>query len=168
MAGIGHCPACGQRAEIINSRFGRICDSCAQREEQLEAQHQGGNTRSSSGLVVHRQPTAAPVSVDERTKYLEVIRGASKPMVDRIVARLVRERVFHVEFDRIIENERWFSLMDLRRIALMVDPKFESPAEPKQRRQTCPPKNRRQEQPPQSQQHPQLFPQEELSPTSLE
>jgi hypothetical protein len=33
--------------------------------------------------------------------------------------------VFEYDFMRIIENERWFSLMDLRRLALKVDPFFE-------------------------------------------
>ena len=63
---------------------------------------------------------------DEKSKYLDVIRNNATPaFVDKAVREIVKKGILHYDFARIIENDRWFSVMDLRAMALLADPDFE-------------------------------------------
>lgn len=62
---------------------------------------------------------------DEKRKYLEVIRQAEPGFIDKTINEIVSKKILHFDFNRIIENDRWFSVLDLRRMALDVDPDFE-------------------------------------------
>ena len=87
----------------------------------------GGNNRLTNVL-----PSPSPekaVKEDEKRRYLDLILGsATDELIDEIVSEIVEKKILHYDFSRIIENERWFSIMDLRRIALKVSPDFEKPS----------------------------------------
>lgn len=120
---LGPCDICRNRAELAPYSDGRqICGDCM--EAMLAGEARRGLTQPEPA------PLDPPPPSSEREAYLATINKATPVQINKIVRRLVRERVFHVEFDQIVRNERWFSLMDLRRIALEVDSRLKSCSHP--------------------------------------
>ena len=145
VAWIGVCQICRNRAELQRFDGFEACEECC------KAMQHGMDKRAQEQQPERPSPapavgicTAAPDAVavppaadsDERARYLAQVKRADAALIDRIIRRLVRERVFHVEFDQVVENSRWFSLMDLRRLALEVE-KQECRI-PKRRSSKCP------------------------------
>ena len=118
---ISECQICRNRAELAPYRDGRmICGDCKDAMLAGEARR-GIPPAEVQPDYVPENVQSPPPPAGERESYLRTLRRATPEIIDRIIRRLVRERVFHVEFDHVVRNERWFSLMDLRKISLEVE-----------------------------------------------
>lgn len=125
---IDYCPDCKQRTELMRTG---ICENC-QKEKDWEDQDPRKKLPprvDPAPYLKKNQPVCAPgepTMSPEKERYLTVIReGMTTQMVDEIVKDIYEKRILHYDFNQIINNDRWFSLMDLRRMALKVDPNFE-------------------------------------------
>ena len=126
---IDFCPGCKQRSELMGNGH---CAKC--NEEQAwedsdprkklpprvdPAPYLKKNQNSAQAIELHEEVTP------EKARYLEIIRSASPELVDEIVKDIYEKKILHYDFNQIVLNERWFSLMDLRRMALRINPNFE-------------------------------------------
>lgn len=131
---IGTCQVCMNKAELHNlvDDDRNMCEDCAKAIFTGRQQKKEYNGQVDIKPACNSPTMQAVLSLSERDEekelYLYTIRGkVSKEQVNQVVLELVDKQVFHYDFSRILENPRWFSLMDLRRLALLVDPNFEKP-----------------------------------------
>ena len=133
---IGICAQCRNKAEVSlypNDNPEPICESCYRDNQKLEKVI--SDKREASGIrdvrpIAERQPqnvTGDP----ERDRYIEVItEGAKDEWVTSFIREVVTKNVLKYDWKYIIRNERWFSVLDLRRFALEVNPGFEDVSVP--------------------------------------
>ena len=115
------CQVCMNRSELGqipgDNRF--MCEDCSK-----AILHGRKQKAVAPALASPSSVTMTPVVVhsDEKELYLYTIRGKiTEEQIEEVVRDLVEKRVLQFDFNRIIENDRWFSLMDLRRLTLRVD-----------------------------------------------
>lgn len=139
---LGVCQICQCRSELGQYEDGRqICEECYQ------AMSLGKDRNIAAGKVlppaeggafpaptVYESRTTLPspvwdsMEVSERSRYIEVIKEKATPeVIKQVITALVSEGTLTHDFHKIIQNERWFSVLDLRKIALKVSPNFEKP-----------------------------------------
>ena len=139
---LGQCQICQCRAELGAYEDGRsICEEC------FEAMSAGKQRNIDAGKCIplpgfsavgfEKETEAAKlqvglqvgwdsISAGERLRYIEVIREkATTEVIKQVISALVSEGTLTHDFHKIIQNERWFSVLDLRKIALRVSPNFE-------------------------------------------
>jgi hypothetical protein len=122
---IGICQICQNKAELhgIPNDERNMCEECA--EVMLAGRNKKQEMVQATPRPVFQSVQQVPMS-DEKALYLYTIRSKIKTeQIGAAIEELIDKKVFEYDFMRIIENERWFSLMDLRRLALKVDPFFE-------------------------------------------
>lgn len=155
---IGTCDQCRNKAEVAVYPYHPydnpqpnpqpICESCYKENVKLEHKitESGGNRPeshnpptvevegakhvSSSGLQSSRNgedPYAA-----ERARYLQVIfEKADDAFVEKFITEVVVKSVLKFDWQEIMKLERWFSVLDLRKFALELDPMFDKPKKSK-------------------------------------
>ena len=131
---IGPCAQCGNKAEIktypgFNPQA--VCENCQRDNERLEEKiiEKAGEKKQAQNRVVTEE---MPVYVgDERELYIRTISNkATDEWLKRFIKEVVIKQVLRNDWKTIIRNERWFSLLDLRRFALEVDPDVDKPNPP--------------------------------------
>lgn len=163
---IGTCAQCRNKAEVAHYPYDpvdnpqpnpdEICESCYKANVELEHKitDAGGNRPES-----HNKPADVPAgqagpgpgvssimtpSVDafaaERARYLEVIFAKSNDeFVDKFIDEVVKKSVLKFDWKEIMKSVRWFSVLDLRKFALELDPNFEKPLPVKKSRRRSQP-----------------------------
>ena len=154
---IGNCQVCFNRKELGHYPDGRaVCEECWEalefgRRRNIESgkiQVPADLDLESPAPVTPSIETQVPLSAwtstdaDERSRYLRIIQSAKREVIEGVIGKLVHSGVLHLDFHKIIQNERWFSIIDLRRIAEQVDPDALCTVQPekvtaKQRRKKC-------------------------------
>lgn len=132
---IGVCAQCHNKAEVAVYPGGNpdsICETCHLDNQKLEAkiQEKHGTPAHDPRLVgtadVYQSNFGTRRPVDERERYIAVISGkATEEWVDKFIKEVLTKNVLKFDWKEIIQSERWFSLLDLRRWALEVDPDME-------------------------------------------
>lgn len=137
---IGVCAECHNKAEVAVYSGGNpqaVCEDCYKADLLLQkkiAQKNGAQVvmpgvggTVSSGTASSSVSTAISFigANDERQRYLDVIQRASPSWVDGFIKEVMVKRVLQYDWKEIVKSERWFSVLDLRRFALEVDPDFE-------------------------------------------
>lgn len=137
---ISICAQCKNKSEVKvypNDNPDPICEDCYKEnlrlETQIEERHKMGVSEggpigktvrvinSSSSFAIFETPSS------ERQRYIDVIvGGANSKWLDSFIQEVIVKRVLQYDWKTIIQNERWFSILDLRRLALEVDPGFEN------------------------------------------
>ena len=136
-ASIGVCAQCGNKAEVatypgFNPQA--VCENCQKGNEGLEqiiAEKQVVRSepleRNTNGLFQSRSESQG----DERELYIRTITNkATDEWLKRFIKEVVVKQVLRNDWKSIIRNERWFSLLDLRRFALDIDPDVDRPEPP--------------------------------------
>lgn len=120
--GIGTCAQCMNKAEVHvypNDNPQAICENCHNENMKLEKKIQDKTVVKSSESIGYRLEP----SNDERDQYIRVIcNKASEEWVKSFIKEVVTRKVLTYDWRTIIRNERWFSILDLRRFALEIDP----------------------------------------------
>ena len=133
---IGFCMICRNKAELhkVLGDSRDMCGDCAEAITYgMKRRKVGPYSEEIVGAKAKVVPTQAvspngEQPTDEKSNYLKIIRdGVSPDMIDTIIQEILVKKILHFDFNRIIENDRWFSVLDLRRMALQVDPDFEKP-----------------------------------------
>ena len=144
---IGQCDICRNRHELGGFDGRMICEECFKCMqaglEKKRAAIQGDAPPPPCQAPQVAIQTWNAVEGDEKARYLDIIRGASPQIVSEVIDNLVQERVLEHDFHKIIQNERWFSIVDLRRIALRVNPEFDSPPPATREEVTVKPKGKK-------------------------
>ena len=141
---IGICQVCRNRHELGHFDGRSVCEECYKvMEEGYKRNVASGKVKlpeeDESGLEIPKIPQSSSsqawnsVDADEKSRYLEVIKGASEETILEVIDNLVSEKILVHDFHKIIQNERWFSIVDLRRIALKVNPLLDRPEDKKVR-----------------------------------
>lgn len=130
---IGICAQCRNKAEIAlydGDNPDPICESCHHENAKLEKfiANKNGNASQTFRQDQHSISKSQPQSYDsERERYIEIITsGADNKWVDSFIKEIVLKNVIKYDWKQVIRSERWFSVLDLRRFALDVNPGFES------------------------------------------
>lgn len=138
---IDRCECCGNRAELhsINGDPRKVCGDCAEaiihglkekKRGPYEVLPEAPTQPSIAGGSLSFTPVTKPAPVEvfeteealEREAYLSSILAHITPkQVEKIIKDLYRKKVFQADFAKVVRNHRWFSLMDLRRIALEIN-----------------------------------------------
>jgi hypothetical protein len=133
---MGRCSQCGNHAEIRiypNDNPQPICENCYKENQVLE---QKIATKTDT-VRQESQYTSTPQFVSgepnsEREVYIRAIcNKATDEWLTHFISEVVTKKVLIYDWRTIIRNERWFSLLDLRRFALEVDPNIDQPVPPK-------------------------------------
>lgn len=127
---IGPCAQCHNKAEVAKypgDNPEQICEKCHLENMALE--------RKIGEVHGHPAPTFAPPvrystaetgGDPERELYLRVIsEGATEDWVEDFIKEVLTKNVLKYDWKQIIRSERWFSILDLRRFALDINPDFE-------------------------------------------
>lgn len=128
---IATCAQCLNKAEVRvypNDNPDPICEDCYQDNQKLEHKiaTKAEETRSLNTPLPEAKETALFQSSSEREKYIDVIcRMASDEWVKKFTKDI--KRVLVNDWQTIIRNERWFSLLELRRYALQLSPDMDKP-----------------------------------------
>lgn len=124
---IGRCNQCGNQSELKiypNDNPQAICENCHRDNLKLE------------GKILEKKAVVNVVEVssnnhqvsDERSRYINIIVSkASDQWLDSFIKEVVVKKVLIYDWKTIIQNERWFSILDLRRFALDIDPDMDKP-----------------------------------------
>lgn len=132
---MGFCAQCRNKAEVSVYPGGNpqaICGDCYQEDMKLEEiiSERNGATQGGPMLAPH-VIAAAPVQVSERDRYINCIQSKASPeWLEGFINEVIIKNVLKFDWKEIIQNQRWFSILDLRRFALQVDPAVDDP--PKQ------------------------------------
>ncbi len=128
-AGRGICAQCRNKAEVKtypNDNPDPICEKCYVDNQRLEkkiAEKGGAAIASESAPSRINEVLGAS---DERERYIQaIIQGASDKWIESFIKEVVVKNVLRYDWKEIIKFERWFSILDLRRFALEVNPNFE-------------------------------------------
>ena len=123
---IGNCAQCMNKAEVRvypNDNPEPICENCYRENQKLE-QKISDKTPQASQPEQWNPP--ASMGGTERDMYIDVIsRMASDEWVKKFTKDI--KRVLINDWKTLIRNERWFSLLELRRYALQVDTDMDKP-----------------------------------------
>lgn len=141
---IGTCAQCHNKAEIAiypNDNPDPICESCYIENQKLE-EHIQAKSAENGNSAVRIVKEIAPDIRDriltpegERQRYIDIItKGADDKWVDTFIKEVVLKKVLVYDWREIIKTERWFSVLDLRRFALEVDPQMDKPKREYKRR----------------------------------
>lgn len=132
---IDNCQVCKNRSELktFEPDGRQVCGEC------LEALI-FGNARKRAEIAEPEQQviygvgnktrlTVAPQTRDpERQEYLDVIlRKADPSWVQKFIKEVVAKKILRYDWQTVIGQERWFSLLDLRRMAIELEPNIEHP-----------------------------------------
>lgn len=121
---IAICDLCHNRAEIFDTEKGNICGNCIE-EPNGRQTPQKDKTPQPVETAFYSVPEPVSMS-EEKKKYLEVIRDhVTEDLKKEVIKEIRRKKLLFYDFMHVVENDRWFSLVDLRRIALKADPDFE-------------------------------------------
>lgn len=163
---IGICAQCRNKAEVAHYPYhpednpqphpDEICESCYKSNVELEHKiNAAGGNRPES----HNPPATgngkdvatgspAPSSIftpagaafsEERARLLAVIHEkATDSWVEKFIEEVVTGKVMKFDWKQIIQSERWFSVLDLRKFAIELDPNFEKPVVEKKKRRRQP------------------------------
>lgn len=131
---IDNCHVCRQRAELMlyapDNRM--VCGECrlvldAGAVRNLDEPFKSNGKGHESGIRHVAPLTDQEEQVDyERQGYLDVIqRKADSVWVAKLIKEVVAKKILKYDWFRVISNPRWFSVLELRRFALELDPEFE-------------------------------------------
>ena len=129
---IDSCQICRQRAELMLYKpDGRmVCGECRMVMDAGAVLHVGENQTGQPefygrSVVSNLQPGMTEEEM-ERQKYIGVIASkANDAWITRLIKEVISKRILKYDWQRVIANPRWFSVLDLRRFALDLDPNFE-------------------------------------------
>lgn len=125
---IANCAQCLNKAEVRiypNDNPQPICEDCYRDNQKLEHKiiEKAEASRPEPSYSFNPPPSNGG---SERDRYIDTItRMASDEWVKKFTKDL--KRVLINDWQTIIRNERWFSLLELRRFALEVDSQFDKP-----------------------------------------
>lgn len=135
---IGICAQCRNKAEIrVYEGWNPepVCEDCQRDNVNLEKKSQANGGASLLPPLKSSPASSVPVdfrgqtSTEERDRYIAVIAQADPKWVDRFIKEVMAKNVLLYDWKEIIKFDRWFSVLDLRRFALEVNPNFESEIE---------------------------------------
>jgi hypothetical protein len=131
-ANIGICAQCRNKAEIRtypNDNPEPICEACYKSNQELEKKISDKAQVVMATNEKKSYETSGPiVTSDEREHYIRTIcNKADDKWLERFITEVVTKKVLIYDWKTIIRNERWFSILDLRRFALEVDPDLDAP-----------------------------------------
>lgn len=136
---IGICAQCKNKSEIAlypNDNPQEICEACyrdnCKLEQKIAEKAEAATNTNVNGAVAPLRQTSSSSSSSspERDRYIDVIcRNADPKWVDTFIREVVVKNVLKYDWKMIIQNDRWFSVLDLRRFALDIDPGFETETE---------------------------------------
>lgn len=122
---LGTCDVCRNRAELteFKSDGRKLCGDCTlvmnsgsfvkKGEKKHQAQERFAEEMDSNDL--------------ERDTYLEIIKSkATEKWVKNLIKEIIAKKILQYDWFRVIQQSRWFSVLDLRRFALDLDPEFEA------------------------------------------
>lgn len=127
---IANCAQCLNKAEVRiypNDNPDPICEDCYRDNQKLEQKisDKSEEVRKES-QVNHQSVNPYSQSGSERDQYIDTIcRMASDEWVRKFTKDI--KRILINDWKTIIRNERWFSLLELRRFALEVNPEMDKP-----------------------------------------
>lgn len=135
---IGICAQCHNKAETkVYPGFNPdpVCENCQKENVALENKIDGqgkpsaipGKDSTGNGAGPGAGlPSRAPIDDPERAAYLRVIEEkADAEWLKKFIEEVLVKNVLQYDWKTIIRSERWFSVLDLRRYALDLDPDFE-------------------------------------------
>lgn len=125
---IDFCSGCKQRAELQGNGLCGDCNKEQEFEDNDPRKKLPTRVDPQKYLVKKDNPVQqfeGNIDNNEKSKYLEIILGASQSLIDEVVKDIYEKRILHYDFNQVVQNERWFSLMDLRRMALKINPEME-------------------------------------------
>lgn len=134
---IANCAQCMNKAEVRiypNDNPQAICEDCYKDNQKLEqkiaTKAEAVSLNNAVDFKTDNTPLLQSYSGLERDKYIDIIcRMASDEWVKKFTSHIKRALVN--DWQTIIRNERWFSLLELRRFALQLDPDMDK-QKPKQ------------------------------------
>ena len=139
---MGFCSQCRNKAEVHlyeGDNPDPICEDCHRENMKLEkiiADKERVAVAISNGqpYPALAQPGTGPtVPVTEREKYINCIKEKSTaPWIDNFINEVVEKQILKFDFEMVLRNERWFTVLDLRRHALTLDPHLDDPPKPTQ------------------------------------
>ncbi len=127
---IGFCSQCRNKAEISvypGDNPDPICGDCYQENLKLEQAiaDQGKQPQPTQNGAAQPAPVA---QLPERERYIKTIcEKADDAWVGQFIEEVIVKNVLRYDWQTIIQNERWFSVLDLRRFALGLDPDVDKP-----------------------------------------
>ena len=126
--GIGPCEICKNRAELcrIPDDARSMCGDCA------DAMLHGMNKKEQAAKQKQVVQTSSVVPPsEERASYMETItQNITDDQKKDVISALVEKGVFFYDFDQVIANERWMTVLDLRKLAATMKPKAVNRATP--------------------------------------
>ena len=131
---MGFCAQCKNKSEVrlySGDNPEPICEDCYMSNQQLEAKIGNKEVLALQGQNPAQNYISGspPPPTDERSIYLDVVSKASPEWVNKFISEIVTKQVLQYDWFTIVKNDRWFSILDLRRFALQVNPEFEKPKE---------------------------------------
>lgn len=122
---LGTCDVCRNRAELteFKSDGRRLCGDCTL------VMNSGAFVKKGEQRPKVQERVAEEFSSDdlERETYLEIIKNkANDEWVNKLIKEIISKKILKYDWFRVIQQHRWFSVLDLRRFALDLDPKFEA------------------------------------------
>lgn len=110
---LGECQVCRNRAEVQSIPDGRkVCGDCLKvLSGKLKKIHQE-----------QRPPQVQEEQVtDERTGYLNfILENADQEWVKNFIIETVAGKILLYDWQNVIANERWFSVLDLKRFSCEI------------------------------------------------
>lgn len=131
---IGVCAQCRNKAEVkLYDGWNPepVCEDCQRENVKLEKVNQD---KGGASLLPALKPASAAsaklvdfhgTASEEREQYIAVISQADPKWVEHFIKEVMAKNVLLYDWKEIIKFERWFSILDLRRFALEVNPDFE-------------------------------------------
>lgn len=123
------CQICHQRAELMLYDSREICGEC------MIVMNAGGVRKEGESPLKAKPEHILPERVGpvdtyedlERSTYLRIIQAKhTKRWVVKFIAEVVAKKILKFDWFTVIENKRWFSVLDLRRFAIELDPGLET------------------------------------------
>lgn len=136
----GFCSQCRNKAEVKTypgDNPDPICGDCYNENLKLERfiqDKQDASIVSTNGQTnLASSKTIPEILENERERYIKCIKEkANATWIDNFITEVVAKQILRFDFDQVLRNERWFTVLDLRRHALSIDPRIDNPSEPKQ------------------------------------
>ncbi len=126
---IANCAQCMNKSEVRiypNDNPQPICEDCYKENQKLELKISDKAVEAIRSQENYSFNPSTSNGNSERDKYIDTIcRMASDEWVKKFTKDI--KRMLVNDWQTIIRNERWFSLLELRRYALQVNPELEKP-----------------------------------------
>lgn len=126
---MGMCSQCKNKAEVAiypGDNPDPICEDCYRQNIVLETEIQKKAVSPNPAPLDIVQSSS--VMSGERFKYIECIcNKATDEWLDKFIREVIADQVIRYDLAEVLKNDRWFTILDLRRYAKQIDQNIDQP-----------------------------------------